>query len=72
MVFLTFQMIIIQLDVTVCNITVTVTETTQYLATQGGSIPDNYRPNQPCPFNFEAPTGRTIVISFDFGKLYKN
>ena len=46
-----------------CNIDLSVTETTQYIATEG--YPDNYRNNQNCSFNFVAPPGRRITVLFE-------
>ena len=50
-------------DVAGCNITLNVTSTRQYLATEG--FPHNYLDDQDCSFNFEAPAGSTIVVFFE-------
>ena len=54
---------ILSLDVTACDIDLTVTDTKQYVATEG--YPDNYKNNQDCRFHFEAPSGRRIVVLFE-------
>ena len=63
------------LDVSGCDVTLTVTDTKQYFATEG--YPYSYKDNQDCAFNFEAPAGRRIVVVFEvfnlearFGFLY--
>ena len=50
------------LDVSGCDVNLTVTENKQYFATEG--YPRNYKHNQDCHFNFEAPPGRRIVVFF--------
>ena len=50
-------------DVAECNITLNVTDTKQYFATEG--YPYNYKNDQDCTFNFEAPSGRRIVVFFE-------
>ena len=50
-------------DAVGCNITLNVTDTRQYIATEG--YPDEYRDNENCSFNFAAPSGRNIVIFFE-------
>ena len=47
-----------------CDVTLTVTATKQYFATEG--YPYNYKNNQDCHFNFEAPFGRIVVSFVDF------
>ena len=39
------------------------TDTKQYVATEG--YPHNYKDNQDCNFNFEAPSGRKIIVMFE-------
>ena len=51
------------LDVAACNITLNVTDTRQYLATEG--YPHRYQNDQDCYFNFEAPIGRRVVVFFE-------
>ena len=51
------------LDVAGCDITLTVTDTTQYAATEG--YPLGYMDNQDCDFNFEAPSGRRLMVMFE-------
>ena len=58
----------ILLDVLGCDITLNVTDTTQYVATEG--YPDEYRNNQNCEFNFVAPPGRTFVVMFEDFNLF--
>ena len=50
-------------DVTACDIVLTVTDTKQYVATEG--YPDSYQNNQDCDFTFEAPSGRRIAVFFE-------
>ena len=51
------------LDVAGCDVTLTVTETKEYVATEG--YPNNYKHNQDCEFNFMAPSGRKIIVQFE-------
>ena len=51
------------LDAAGCDVNLTVTETKQYIATEG--YPNNYKQNQDCEFNFVAPTGRKIIVQFE-------
>ena len=46
-----------------CDVTLTVTDTKQYFATEG--FPNGYKKNQDCYFTFEAPLGRRIVVFFE-------
>ena len=39
------------------------TDTKQYVATEG--YPHNYKDNQDCNFNFEASSGREIIVLFE-------
>ena len=39
------------------------TDTKQYVATEG--YPHYYKDNQDCNFNFEAPSGRKIIVMFE-------
>ena len=54
---------ILFLDPTGCDITLNVTETKQYVATEG--YPHNYKHNQDCEFNFVVPSGRKIIVLFE-------
>ena len=54
---------IISLVITACNIDLTVTNMTQYVATEG--YPIRYKRSQDCRFNFKAPSGRRIEINFE-------
>ena len=59
----------ILIDIAGCDINLTVTETKQYIATEG--YPNNYKNNQDCEFNFMAPSGRKIIVQFeDFNLEY--
>ena len=51
------------LDVAGCDITLTVTDSKQYVATEG--YPDEYKDNQDCDFNFVAPSGRRTIVMFE-------
>ena len=51
------------LDAAGCDVTLTVTETKQYIATEG--YPNYYKNNQDCEFNFIAPPGRKIIVLFE-------
>ena len=51
------------LVVTGCDITLNVTDTTQYLATE--RYPRFYRIDQLCEFNFVAPPGRRTIVMFE-------
>ena len=51
------------LDVAACNINLTVTDTKQYVATEG--YPYGYKDNQDCEFNFMAPSGRKFIVMFE-------
>ena len=51
------------LDVAGCDITLNVTDTKQYVATEGYS--HNYKNNQDCNFNFVAPSGRIFIVLFE-------
>ena len=51
------------LDVGGCDVTLSVTDTKQYIATEG--YPHSYKDNQDCAFNFEAPSGRKIIVMFE-------
>ena len=51
------------LDVSGCDVNLTVTDTKQYFATEG--YPFKYKHNQDCHFNFEAPPGRRISVFFE-------
>ena len=51
------------LDVAGCDITLTVTDSTQFVATEG--YPNDYKNSQDCDFNFVAPSGRRIVVVFE-------
>ena len=50
-------------DVAGCDINLTVTDTKQYVATEG--YPNNYKDNQDCNFHFKAPSGRKIIVMFE-------
>ena len=50
-------------DVAGCNITLNVTGTRQYVATEG--FPRNYLNDQDCSFDFETTAGSTIVVFFE-------
>ena len=51
------------LDAAGCDVTFTVTETKQYIATEG--YPNYYKNNQDCEFNFIAPSGRKVLVLFE-------
>ena len=51
------------IDVAGCNITLNVTGTRQYIATEG--FPHNYLNDQDCSFNFETTARSTIVVFFE-------
>ena len=53
----------VYLDPTGCDITLTVNESIQYVATEG--YPDRYQNNQNCRFNFVAPPGRKFNVMFE-------
>ena len=50
------------LDDSGCDVNLTVTDIKQFFATEG--YPHNYKDNQDCQLNFEAPSGRNIVVFF--------
>ena len=50
-----------------CDITLNVTDTKQYIATEG--YPDNYKNDQDCSFRFEAPPSRGIIVMFEHFEL---
>ena len=54
-------------DATGCNITLNVTDTKQYFATEGYNYV--YKNDQDRHFNFEAPLGRRILIFFEHFEL---
>ena len=51
------------LVVTGCDITLTVTNTTQYVGTKG--FPHRYQNGQACDYNFVAPPGRRTIVMFE-------
>ena len=51
------------LDVAGCDVSLNVTDATQYIATEG--YPESYKGDQNCQFNFEAPSGRKIIVMFE-------
>ena len=55
------------LDPAGCDINLTVTDTTQYVATEG--YPLGYMDNQDCDFNFVAPPGRKFIVMFEDFRL---
>ena len=57
----------IHLDLAGCDITLNVTNTTQYISTQGYPLYQGF--NQDCSFNFVAPPGERIVVVFEDVKL---
>ena len=61
--FFSWKTNILLLDVAGCDITLTVTETKQYVATEG--YPNSYKNNQDCNFNFVAAPGRKIIVLFE-------
>ena len=58
------------LDVGGCDVTLSVTDTKQYIATEG--YPQIYKDNQDCEFNFEAPSGRKIIVMFEHFDLQRH
>ena len=50
-------------DVAGCDITLNVTDTKQYIATEG--YPKGYKNNQTCNFNFLAPPGRIFFVMIE-------
>ena len=54
---------IFSLDASACNVSLTVTDARQYFVTEG--YPEEYKINQDCYFNFEAPVGRRILVFFE-------
>ena len=50
-------------DMSGCDVRLTVTETKQYITTEG--YPNSYPDNQDCNFNFVAPSGRNVILYFE-------
>ena len=50
-------------DMSGCDVRLTVTETKQYITTEG--YPNSYPDNQDCSFNFVAPSGRNVILYFE-------
>ena len=51
------------LDPSCCDITLTVNDTKQHIATEG--YPFSYKEYQDCRFNFVAPPGRKFIVMFE-------
>ena len=51
------------LDVSGCDVSLNVTDTKQYIATEG--YPNSYKGDQNCEFTFEAPSGRKIIVMLE-------
>ena len=63
----TLKHIFFSLDAAGCDITLTVTDTIQYIATE--NYPVSYRNNQNCLINFVAPSGWSILFRFEHSDL---
>ena len=61
--FFFFSNILYPADPSGCTVSLRVTDTKQYIATEG--YPYHYKNNQRCRFSFRAPAGRRIVIVFE-------
>ena len=54
---------LVLVDIAACDITLNVTDTKQYIATEG--YPISYMNDQNCEFNFVAPPGRRFFVIFE-------